>query len=137
MTAPLKLNFDKGTLTLQNVPEALQPQLVHIRWDERTLTFRAPAYHYRHIVSQLRAHDIPYQDTARQFTVESFTDQKDVTPYPYQTEAIDAWHANGKRGVISPSDRCWQNAHRDYANCGYTTSDARACANAGFNAPVV
>ena len=70
MTAPLKLNFDKGTLTLQNVPEALQPQLVHIRWDERTLTFRAPAYHYRHIVSQLRAHDIPYQDSARQFTVE-------------------------------------------------------------------
>ncbi len=101
METPLKLNFDKGTLTLQNVPEALQTQLVHIRWDERTLTFRAPAYHYRHIVSQLRAHDIPYQDTARQFTVESFTNQKDVTPYPYQTEAIDAWHANGKRGVIS------------------------------------
>ena len=101
MTAPLKLNFDKGTLTLQNVPEALQTQLVDIRWDERTLTFRAPAYHYRYIVSQLRAHDIPYQDTARQFTVESFTNQKDVAPYPYQTEAIDAWHANGKRGVIS------------------------------------
>ena len=24
-----------------------------------------------------------------------------MSPYPYQTEAIDAWHANGKRGVVS------------------------------------
>ena len=27
MTAPLTINFDKGTLILQNVPEALKPQL--------------------------------------------------------------------------------------------------------------
>ena len=99
--APLKINFDKGTLILQNVPEALQPQLADIRWDARTLTFRAPAYRYRQIISQLRAHDISYQDTARQFTVEPFTHQKVISPYPYQTEAIDAWHANGKRGVVS------------------------------------
>ena len=99
--APLKIDFDKGTLILQNVPEALQSQLPDIRWDERTLTYRAPAYRYRHIVSQLRAHDIPYTDTARQFTVTPFTDQKVISPYPYQTEAIDAWHANNKRGVIS------------------------------------
>ena len=101
--APLKIDFDKGTLILQNVPEALQSQLPDIRWDERTLTYRAPAYRYRHIVSQLRAHDIPYTDTARQFTVTPFTDQKVISPYPYQTEAIDAWHANSKRGVISLS----------------------------------
>jgi len=99
--APLKINFDKGTLVLQNVPEALQTQLANIRWDKRTLTFRAPAYRYRQIISQLRAHDIPYQDTARQFTVEPFTLQKTPRPYSYQSEAIDAWHANGKRGVVS------------------------------------
>ena len=101
MSSPLKINFDKGTLILQNVPEALQSQLPDIRWDERTLTFRAPAYRYRHIVSHLRAHDLSYQDTARQFTTEPFTLQKEMLPYPYQTEAIDAWHANGKRGVVS------------------------------------
>ncbi len=99
--APLKIDFDKGTLILQNVPEELQSQLPDIRWDERTLTHRAPAYRYRHIVSQLRAHDIPYNDTARQFTVKTFTNQKSVSPYPYQSEAVDAWHANNKRGVIS------------------------------------
>ena len=100
MEAPLKINFDKGTLILQNVPEGLQSDLPDIRWDERTLTFRAPAYRYRRIVSQLRAHDVSYQDTARQFTIEPFTHQQSITPYPYQTEAIDAWHANGKRGVV-------------------------------------
>ena len=99
--APLKIDFDKGTLILQNVPEEFQSQLPDIRWDERTLTHRAPAYRYRHIVSQLRAHDIPYNDTARQFTVKTFTNQKSVSPYPYQSEAVDAWHANNKRGVIS------------------------------------
>jgi len=101
METPLKINFDKGTLVLQNVPEALQSDLPDTRWDERTLTFRAPAYRYRKIVSQLRAHDITYEDTARQFTVAHFTHQKSITPYPYQTEAIDAWHANGKRGVVT------------------------------------
>ncbi|MXV77446.1 DEAD/DEAH box helicase [Candidatus Poribacteria bacterium] len=97
----LKIDFDKGTLILQNVPKTIQPNLPDMLWDERTLTFRAPAYRYRHIVSQLRAHDIPYTDSARQFTIKEFTNKKKVTPYPYQTEAIDAWHANNRRGVIS------------------------------------
>ena len=104
---PLKIDFDKGTLVLQNVPETLETRLPDLRWDDRTLTFRAPAYRYRHIVSQLRAHDISYQDTARQFTVESFTHQQTMSPYPYQTEAIDAWHANGKRGVVTLPTGCW------------------------------
>ena len=97
----LKIGFDKGTLILKNVPKTIQPNLPDMLWDERTLTFRAPAYRYRHIVSQLRAHDIPYTDSARQFTIKEFTNKKKVTPYPYQTEAIDAWHANNRRGVIS------------------------------------
>ena len=97
----LKIDFDKGTLILQNVPKTIQPNLPDMLWDERTLTFRAPAYRYRHIVSQLRAHDISYTDSARQFTIKEFTNKKKVTPYPYQTEAIDAWHANNRRGVIS------------------------------------
>ena len=101
METPIKISFDKGTLILQNVPETVQSELPNLQWDERTLTFRAPAYRYRRIVSQLRAHDIPYQDTARQFTSELFTLQKEMSPYAYQTEAIDAWHANGKRGVVS------------------------------------
>ena len=101
MSSPLKINFDKGTLVLQDVPEVLQAALPDLRWDERTLTFRAPAYHYRDIVSYLRAHDISYQDMARQFTDESFKLQKEMLPHPYQTEAMDAWHANGKRGVVS------------------------------------
>ncbi len=98
---PLKIDFDKGTLILQDIPDEIQSQLPDIRWDERTLTFRAPAYRYRHIISQLRAHDIPYNDSARQFTVKPFTNEKTISPYPYQSEAIDAWHANGKRGVVS------------------------------------
>ena len=101
MSSPLKINFDKGTLVLQDVPKPLQTQLPDLRWDARTLTFRAPAYHYRDIVSHLRAHDISYKDMARQFTDESFKLQKGMLPHSYQTEAIDAWHANGKRGVVS------------------------------------
>lgn len=95
------IDFDKGTLILQNVPEEIQSHLPDILWDKRTLTYRAPAYRYRHIVSQLRAHNIPYTDSARQFTVKTFSNQNSLTPYPYQSEAIDTWHANNKRGVIS------------------------------------
>ena len=101
MSSPLRINFDKGTLVLQDVPEILLTQLPDLRWDERTLTFRAPAYRYRAIVSHLRAHDIAYKDMARQFTEESFKLHKEMLPHSYQTEAMDAWHANGKRGVVS------------------------------------
>ncbi len=97
----ITIDFDKGTLILQNVPEEIQSQLPDIRWDERTLTYRAPAYRYRHIVTHLRAHNTPYNDSARQFTVKNFSSQKSLSPYPYQSEAIDAWLANNKRGVIS------------------------------------
>lgn len=97
----ITIDFDKGTLILQNVPVEIQSQLPDIRWDERTLTYRAPAYRYRQIVTHLRAHHTPYNDSARQFTVKTFQSQKSLTPYPYQSEAIDAWHANNKRGVIS------------------------------------
>ena len=97
---PLKISFDKGTLILQDVPNELRTQLPDLRWDTRTLAFRAPAYCYRDIVSHLRAHNISYQDTARQFTIETFTLQVEMLPYSYQTEAIDAWNANGKRGVV-------------------------------------
>ena len=67
MSSPLKINFDKGTLILQNVPEALESQLPDLLWDERTLIhFRAPAYRYRKIVSQLRGtrHSISGYSTA-------------------------------------------------------------------------
>ena len=92
----------KGTLILQNVPEALQIAVARTSFGMNAPSPSAHRpYRYRKIVSQLRAYDIPYQDTVRQFTVEPFTHQKSITPYSYQTEAIDAWHANGKRGVIS------------------------------------
>lgn len=38
----LKINFDKGTLILQDVPDGVQTQLSDLHWDARTLAFQTP-----------------------------------------------------------------------------------------------
>ena len=96
-----ELYFDKGTLVLKKVPQQMCQRLAGVRWDKRTLTYRAPAYYYRRIVLQLRKHHIPYADYARQFTAEAFPLKEPIMPRPYQQEAIEAWQANGSRGVIT------------------------------------
>ncbi|MCZ6681094.1 MAG: DEAD/DEAH box helicase family protein [Candidatus Poribacteria bacterium] len=96
-----EIYFDKGTLVLKKVPEQMRYQLAGMKWDARTLTYRAPAYDYRQIVLQLRKHHIPYQDFARQFSPQEFPFKESITPHPYQQEAIDAWLENGCQGVIT------------------------------------
>ena len=96
-----EIYFDKGTLVLKKVPKQVCNRLAGAKWDRRPLTYRAPAYCYRRIVLQLRKHHIPYADYARQFAAEKFLLKESVTPRPYQQAAMDAWQANGCRGVIT------------------------------------
>ena len=93
--------FDKGTLVLKQVPNHVSNRLSGVKWDRRTLTYRAPAYAYREIVLELREQKVAYQDYARQFTAEEFTLKEPITPRPYQLEAMDAWQDSGCRGVVT------------------------------------
>ncbi|MCX8207438.1 MAG: DEAD/DEAH box helicase family protein [Methanothrix sp.] len=90
----MQLRFERGTIRIAGnlrVPCSV--------WDERSRTFRAMALHYRDIIEFLRSSGIDFKDEVM-----------DLLPCPrlqsrivlrdYQREALDAWVANGKRGVI-------------------------------------
>lgn len=95
------LQFDKGTLLLNNLSDTIQPLLNGVQWDDRIRTYRAPAHYYRNIVLTLRQHDIPYKDQARAFQPHPFPLKDTIVPRNYQQEALNSWLSKGSRGVVA------------------------------------
>ena len=86
--SPLLLRFDSGTLLLDGADaEARVP--APFRWDERVLRWRAPAWSYRQVVSELVQEKTPYEDHARAYHRFDFPTKFLVEPRPYQQEAIE------------------------------------------------
>ncbi len=97
----IQLFFDKGTLLIANIPEALVPLLPGMEWDERTRNHRAPAYCYRDIMLVLKDHEMVFEDHARQFESRDFPLQKAVEARPYQQAAMQAWQDQGSLGIVA------------------------------------
>src|ERR671921_1948120 len=98
-TTTLVLRFDAGTLLLDGagagarVPEAF-------RWDARVMRWRAPAWEYRRVVSELVRAKTPYEDHARAYHRFDFPTKFLVEPRPYQQEAIEEWKGANHCGVV-------------------------------------
>lgn len=98
----LVLRFDAGTLVLDGATQEsadLHGSQV-FRWDARTKQWRAPAHHYRQAVTALVRRGIPHQDAARNYDEFQFRSKKQLDPRPYQQEALTAWTAHRRRGVV-------------------------------------
>jgi hypothetical protein len=98
----LVLRFDAGTLVpdgaTQNNADLHGSQV--FRWDARTKQWRAPAYLYRQTVTALVRRGVPHQDVARNYDEFQFRSKKQFESRPYQQEAITAWTAHRRRGVV-------------------------------------
>jgi superfamily II DNA or RNA helicase len=95
----LTIEFDPGTLQREGATQAAQLPAA-FKWDERVRRWRAPALAYRQIVAELVRSKIPHQDNAREYLEFNFKANLLVEPRPYQQEALDAWQAQGRRGVV-------------------------------------
>jgi superfamily II DNA or RNA helicase len=96
---PVVLRFDSGTLLLDGAgAEARVPEA--FRWDERVGRWRAPAWAYREVVTELVRTRVPYEDRARAYHRFDFPTKLLVEPRPYQREAIEEWKRAGSRGVV-------------------------------------
>jgi superfamily II DNA or RNA helicase len=94
------LRFDAGTLLLDGVgPESVGVPSV-FRWDERVMRWRAPAWSYRHAVTELVRQQTSYEDQARAYHQFDFPTKFLVEPRPYQHEAIKEWRAASRCGVV-------------------------------------
>lgn len=99
----LPLDYDRGTLILRCGPDDLPSpirQLGDWRFDRRIDAWRAPACRYRDTVRVLHRAGIAHDDRARGYAVVKLKSKRGRTPYPHQAEAVDAWFAHGRSGVV-------------------------------------
>lgn len=97
--SPWVLQFDAGTLLLEGPDEGTVVPRV-FQWDQRVRRWRAPAMAYAAAVLELVRQKIPYDDQARRYQTFDFTPKLHAEPRPYQQEAIQAWRAAQRRGVV-------------------------------------
>lgn len=90
----MNLTFDRGTILVGGnfrVPNST--------WDERSKSFRAMALHYKDIIDFLETSGVDFDDDV-QSLVPCPELQSGIALRDYQKQALDAWVANDKRGVI-------------------------------------
>lgn len=95
----LTLKFESGTLILEGANQ-IDSVPNSFLWDQRTKQFRAPAFHYRHIIKDFIRNKIPYNDLAKEYAKFDFKQRFKITPRPYQTESIENWKKSERCGVI-------------------------------------
>ena len=93
------LKFDRGTLLLHPPPKG-KTWVEFATWDDRVERFRIPAIQYRELVTALQAEGANFTDEAKGFSTLELVPQLERSPYPHQTEALAAWKAAGRRGVV-------------------------------------
>jgi superfamily II DNA or RNA helicase len=100
MPAAIRIAFDAGTLVLDGDSPDRLLDLPGVRLDPRTNSYRAEGRHYRSIVERLRSEQTPYEDAARDYGHTPWPLRLERTPFPHQTEAVEAWWGQGGRGVV-------------------------------------
>ena len=99
MPRPSILSYDRGTLLLHPPPRG-RAWVDHAEWDDRVERFRIPADRYRPLIEALSAEGTVVEDQARAFTDLPLKFAGSQTPHPHQAEALAAWKAAGRRGVV-------------------------------------
>ncbi len=93
------IRFHGGTVVVEGATASELPE--GFRDDDRIGAPRGPAWRYPEVVLKARAEGRDYTDEARQWA--PLTDLRHTaprTPRSYQKEAVAAWQAAGRRGVV-------------------------------------
>ena len=89
----IRLSFDRGSVVSEGGP------VPYGKLDARSGTNRAPAFRYRLIVEQLEREGVPFIDDVfkknARLRLSSSIKLRD-----YQEEALEAWRAEGHRGIV-------------------------------------
>jgi superfamily II DNA or RNA helicase len=93
------VRWDRGTLLLEGVDRASMPP--GFVWDDRVQQPRGDASLYYETVLAMHRGGVPYRDEARAWDSLPLVHGTDKSPRDYQAEALAAWKAGGRRGVVS------------------------------------
>ncbi|AZH25381.1 DEAD/DEAH box helicase [Haloplanus aerogenes] len=90
----LRLRFVDGTI----IADGAVPDTLPLTPDDRDRTLRAPAHRYAELRSALDSAGVDYEDRVLDLPALDLTTDYDLRNY--QREALDAWDANDRRGVL-------------------------------------
>jgi superfamily II DNA or RNA helicase len=96
---PLTLHFEEGTLVVEGL-EPGQEAVDGLSWDDRIERYRAEAIAYRGVLAALLRHGFTVVDRARAYAECGFEMVERFEPHAHQSEALSAWQAAGKRGLV-------------------------------------
>ncbi|MCB1713952.1 MAG: DEAD/DEAH box helicase family protein [Candidatus Competibacteraceae bacterium] len=96
--AHAELRFDKGTLLLEHCAQLPTALNAYFTFDPRVNAYRAPAHYYADLIKPLR----PWlrRNRAPHYGKLLQTPALQVQLYPHQKEALQYWHAAGRRGLV-------------------------------------
>jgi superfamily II DNA or RNA helicase len=92
------LQFQDGTLLVEGADLSDLPS--GFRWDERVGKPRGPADLYGQVIYRAIERQIPYVDDASAWEPLSLSQGVEREPRVYQTEAVNAWIQNKRRGIV-------------------------------------
>ena len=97
MKPTIKIAFDRGTLQVSGDRPALESAV----WDARSSSRRLPAFRFGELVAAARREDSAIDgDLTRAWSLRA-GDTSALDLRPYQKDALVAWHAHARRGVIA------------------------------------
>lgn len=93
------LTFDRGTLILHPPPRG-KAWVDFATWDDRIEKFRIPAIQYSELIDRLKAEAVAFNNSVPDFASVNLAAKLERQPYPHQQEALSAWIAAQRRGVV-------------------------------------
>jgi Xeroderma pigmentosum group B helicase damage recognition domain/Type III restriction enzyme, res subunit len=94
---PMAFRFDRGTLLVDG---AAAERLAAVVWDGRVQAWHAPAFRYAELVAQARALGLELCDEVGPHLSASSASWVHPELRPYQRDALAAWHAFHRRGLV-------------------------------------
>jgi superfamily II DNA or RNA helicase len=97
----MQIRFDRGTIVLDPSNTTIDPEVIPgVEWDPRDQTWRAPAQAYASVIGRISDKNVRIADE-----VPDHRTHPAEWPLPdlrwYQREALAAWVAAGRRGVVA------------------------------------
>jgi superfamily II DNA or RNA helicase len=96
----VRVAFKDGTLIVDGPPDAMDLLSAWCLEDPRIGCWRAEARFYAPIILSLHREGVPFEDTARAYEPTDLPLQQSHPPRDYQRDALDAWIAEERRGVV-------------------------------------
>jgi len=101
MLDAMRLQFDRGTILLTELPAGMGPSvLAGAAWDARVHALRAPAHEYEKLCAGLHRSDVAVTD---EIACAGLRPSSWTTPElrPYQHAALASWQLSARRGIVA------------------------------------